>query len=564
MITESTNNVILLDANAYPINTMFKEKWYIVPEYQRAYVWDKEKIEELLSDINFSLNNGNPEYFIGSIILSKTTTKTYEEYEVIDGQQRLTTMLLIFAVLRDVSTDNDVIEACNTYIQVNGNSVMGTPSRVRILVKTRDDVEEFIKNNILTKNGTNDLESFKKIAANRKVSKSVSNMANAVIYIHNFLKTEISDLNTFASYLAQKTKMVSIDTNDRENAFRIFSILNDRGMHLGSSDILKALNIGAIQENSALYVKKWDALDSKYGKEFDRFLSFIRTILVKKNITKSLHKEFEEYIYGNEILQPGVSTINFLERYNDIYSILIEKTDNTLGNDISNLIEIMNIGFPSKDWIPPILYFYDKFGAENLLVFLKKVNSKFFCDWILGLHQMARIDNMNKILKGIDIAYKEKDVNLLLNHNTLFQSNLKEVREQLNLDIYRKKYLKYVLLYFEYLLSDNSVSLSNYSKISTEHILPQNPSENSEWTQSFNEDDMSEYCDKLGNLVLLNSTKNTKLSNLEFIDKRDKYLLEKTDVFVSTKIYLTNKNNWTKDDIIERQTKMIDQIIGSL
>ena len=335
-------------------------------------------------------------------------------------------------------------------------------------------------------------------------------------------------------------------------------------MHLGSSDILKALNIGAIQGDTTSCVKKWDELDSKYGEEFDRFLSFIRTVLVKKNIAKSLHKEFEENIYAKDILSTGKSTIDFLERYDDIYSTLIEKTDNTLNNKISNLIEIMKLGFPSKDWIPPILYYYDKFGENNLLIFLKKLNSKFFCDWISGLHQMVRIENMNKILKEIDVAYSQNNINILLDNSALFTSNLKEIEEQLNMDIYGKKYLKYILLYFEYLLSDNSVSLSNYSNISVEHILPQNPDENSKWVDDFSEEDMLEYCNKLGNLVILNLKKNAKLSNLDFIDKRDKYLLEKTDIFVSTKVYLTNKDKWTKDDIKDRQKNMIEKIIKSL
>ena len=206
MSSNDSNNIILLDANAYPINKMFQERWYIIPEYQRAYVWDKERIEELLNDLFFSHKNLYPEYFIGSIILAKTAKQKYEEYEVIDGQQRLTTLLLVFAVLRDISTNEDVIKACNTYIQIKGNSVMGTPSRPRILVKTRDEVECFIEKNILTKNGTSNIDIFKAISSNKKSSKSVVNMSNAVIYIHNFFKNNIIDLNEFARYLAQKQK----------------------------------------------------------------------------------------------------------------------------------------------------------------------------------------------------------------------------------------------------------------------------------------------------------------------------------------------------------------------
>ena len=77
--------------------------WFSVPEYQRSYVWQTDNITELVEDLYYAFQNKpNQEYFLGSLVLKLTEEAEYPEYEVLDGQQRLTTFLMMMAVLRDL------------------------------------------------------------------------------------------------------------------------------------------------------------------------------------------------------------------------------------------------------------------------------------------------------------------------------------------------------------------------------------------------------------------------------------------------------------------------------
>ena len=105
------------------------EKWYRVPEYQRPYVWGKDQIAELLQDLNDAMNrDDNAQYFLGSMVLQKKSLEKsnthYVEYDVLDGQQRLTTLFLLIAVIRDLTGDEDCFKTCKEIIFQKKNNVV--------------------------------------------------------------------------------------------------------------------------------------------------------------------------------------------------------------------------------------------------------------------------------------------------------------------------------------------------------------------------------------------------------------------------------------------------------
>ena len=97
------------------------DRWYRIPEYQRPYVWGKDQISELLNDLSEAINhNDQGQYFLGSMVLQNKNQSNdslnYLEYDVLDGQQRLTTLFLLIAVIRDLTQDNDCLETCESII----------------------------------------------------------------------------------------------------------------------------------------------------------------------------------------------------------------------------------------------------------------------------------------------------------------------------------------------------------------------------------------------------------------------------------------------------------------
>ena len=102
--------------------------------------------------------------------------------------------------------------------------------------------------------------------------------------------------------------------------------------------------------------------------------------------------------------------------------------------------------------------------------------------------------------------------------------NKEELKNSISGDIYQKQFSKYVLLKLEYLMSDNTVHLSSFNCISVEHVLPQNPKNDSEWNKIFTKDERAKWTNKLGNLVLISKRKNSSLGNCDFKEKKEKYL----------------------------------------
>ena len=132
------------------IKSIFLDFWFLIPAYQRSYVWDTDNIQDLLDDLWYAYEyKRDNEYFLGSIVLKKTEEKEFNEYEVLDGQQRLTTFFLLMAVLRDISVNKDLKDVCQKRIYQKANPYEGIPERIRIIYEILDKVGGFIKEYIL-------------------------------------------------------------------------------------------------------------------------------------------------------------------------------------------------------------------------------------------------------------------------------------------------------------------------------------------------------------------------------------------------------------------------------
>ena len=110
-------------------------------------------------------------------------------------------------------------------------------------------------------------------------------------------------------------------------------------------------------------------------------------------------------------------------------------------------------------------------------------------------------------------------------------------------------------------MSDNTVHLSGYKNISVEHILPQHPNAGSQWTKDFTEEEHKYWVDKIANLVLINKRKNSSLSNLDFSEKKERYLSGRIDVFQANKVFIDQKNEWTPEVLQEREKEIVEMLI---
>lgn len=551
----------VIEANKGILKKIFSEEfWFVVPQYQRPYVWQEDNIQELIDDLYYAFENKqNSEYFLGALVLKRTKEEEFREYEILDGQQRLTTLCMMIAVLRDLMKKQKYKWTLSEMIYQEENELLKVPARGRLKYNTRDKVKDFVRDFITPMGGTkrHEILEFKD---NQNIS--VANMSKAINIMHNiFSKKE--DLEAFAVFLLNNVLFIYVSTDNTEDAFRLFTILNDRGIPLSNADILKSINIGEISEDDLdEYSKNWEYLEEKYNKGFDRFLSFARTILLKNKPTSNLLDEYEKNIYKKGILEKGKNTIDFLIHLDDIYDNIIDLQSKELSNDYKNLITIMKIGLHSDEWIPALLSYFLKFKYYRLDEFIKKLEYKFMGDLLTNTSPSKRRENLNNVIKAIDNVDKS-NLNNLLESKELFDIDKNIFRNSINGDVYGKKYTKYILLKIEYLMSDNTVHLSNYMDISIEHVLPQNPLKKSHWRRDFTENQRKLWTNRLSNLVLISNNKNVKLGNLDFKKKKEEYLKNRMDVFNSSKVFLDKNSKWDESTLKSRQITLINMLVNN-
>ena len=537
-----------IKSDKWDIKEVFKQ-WYCIPNYQRPYVWEKDQIIELLDDIYIACDKDKEsDYFLGSLVLKETKNKDYIEYDVLDGQQRLTTLFLLTAVIRDLTDNEQRQNTCHESIFQKGNPDDNIPERLRLIFEIRNDVKEFIDEYIKQKNGTTSITSIKieDLAQNKSADKSVYNMANAILYMREYLQEKIRKnanfLDKFFPFFRNKVILIYVASQNLDDAFRMFTVLNNRGIKLRNADILKADNLSLVKEKDKQqeYAKNWEKIENYFGDEFDNFLSHLQSILTKQKASLTLLKEFENNIFAKNKLTKGNNFFDFVNKYKKHYEELFENNGNL---ELKNLLTLMKVGFESEIWIAPLLRYYNKFGKENLLQFTKKLNNKFVNDWISGFTPTIRIINMNNIIDMID---KLDSCDELLNQDC-FAINSQEILNFLQTDIYGKRPTRYILLLLNYLYHSHEQPFNTPKVISVEHILPQNPKSDSQWVQDFDNEQREKWTNKLGNLIILSRRKNSSQGNLDFIQKQQKYFKGNVELGRSANIMACK--TWKIDDV---------------
>ncbi len=558
------------------------QKWYRIPEYQRPYVWGSDQVTELLDDV-YQARQSNPDaqYFLGSMVLKKTdrqdgSTK-YEEYDLLDGQQRLTTLFLITAVVRDLTPQTNIprIKTCQDTIFQMANPDDNIPERSRIVFDIRDKVRDFVNDYIKLDGGTLKEDDLKMRSQNNDEDISIRNMSDAILTIKAFFGNGNS-IDEFFPFLRSNVLMIYVAAEELEDAFHLFTVMNNRGIKLRNSDILKADNLAKVPDEitRTKYAKLWEGIEEYFAEDFDNFLSHLRTVLVKQKAGYNLLKEYEENIYApkefdrntkiytskSPLLTKGKSTFDFIETYYKHYLVLFDEDNYGLTNsfELYNQLTLMRFGFEADYWIAPVLRYYDKYKTNNLLPFLYLLDKKFSSDWIVGLSPTKRIENANAIIKEIEST---PDQATLLG-STVFTVQNQDLVRVITGSIYGRRYARYILLKIDLAFHGHTTKFSPPDTISIEHILPQNPYQDSQWCKDFTDDDRVKWTNRLGNLIFLSRRKNTAQSNKDYSIKKEKYFKKNVELFSNSVRIFQAYSTWNKSDLIKNHKEMLQKIFS--
>lgn len=555
--------------------------WYCIPDYQRAYVWDTDQVRDLLDDtISAYRENKEAQYFLGSMVLKinekSENNVSYTEYELLDGQQRITTVFLILACMRDMLTAYPQYQnSLAGFVYQAEDAILQQPERMRIIFNIRSDVRDFVNEHIKPLHGTCDSALLKDKMQAKDVNISIRNMANAMLVAHEFLEENKSEIIGYLSYFLNKVLMIYVATEELQDAFQLFTVLNNRGVKLSSSDILKAENLKELSAaDRTSWATRWEEMETYFGEEFDKFLSHIRTILVKKKQTTTLLKEFDEFVYSNQeydrtqkkyvprtpILRRGRDTFELLYSYYHTYQEVFDTDHSVVTGDyeITNYLKLMETGFGADYWIAPVLDYYRKYRRRGFVAFLKALDRKLSADWITAATPTVRMENVNAILREIEAS---QDSAALLQSKT-FTINKSDFERVINGDIYGRSFAKYLLLKLDLIYRGSSTPMIPQAIASIEHILPRNPSADSQWVKDFSAAEREEWTNKLGNLVLISEKKNTAQGNRDYVEKKEKYFEKNIEMFPNSIRIYQNYPEWKLSDLKKNHSDVVTELLN--
>lgn len=549
----------MLEADEVYMGSLFGDKYlFEIPDFQRPFSWRKENFQQLFEDLRDEiqinqeergdiLESYNP-YFLGSVILCIKDMKADGSgtYDVIDGQQRIVSLAILMGVLRDLSTNLKAKTNLQRRIYQEKDEYSGTEESVR--VKVRDKEREFFREYVLNDKGTEKVSQIDR----RVLSEARNHMIEA---IEAFQKGFVRDdetvdgnlLDSYIRYLLQKVVIVVVKTDSLPSAFRLFNIINARGMPLTNADLLKSENLRVIeQEKRQKYTQIWENVEEDIGSDdLEMLISFIRHIKKKEKARKAIFEEFDKGIFKEEPGFRGERFIEYLDEITDMYkeNILEGRIEGIEDEDETyyyNLISLMRDFLPFNDWMAALIRFKEKYGSAFLHEFLKKLERKVAIDWISGLSFTERLTQIYRIIRSIESAKDLKDVlnekmfeEEIQNKKASFLNSLEDIK------FYgrgRTGVPKYVLLRLDMERKDNLHAKIAYSgHITVEHILPRNPYENY-WLDRFDKIARIELTNRLGNLVLLNGGKNSRASNKPFDRKVKDYFEKKSDFEITNEL----------------------------
>ncbi|MNX80649.1 hypothetical protein D3C86_1123140 [compost metagenome] len=556
-----------LEAHDKLIREVFEGSYqFEIPDYQRPYAWANEQAEELLNDLVSAMQDARSsgstnQYFLGSIVLIKNDRDP--KAMVVDGQQRLTTLTMLFAALRAAWEDANYpqgVKSVTPFLYEEGDEMLGKATGYRFTAREEDAA--FFRKYIQEPGGIEKL-----VASTFKLKDSqLRYRENATLLLDKTKNLTSNERNALWKFLANDCSLVVISTPDLDAAYRIFSVLNNRGLDLAPIDIIKAEVLGSIrqiwgEEKAREYAKKWSDTEGMLGRDaFGDLFGHIRTIYAKKKQRATLVKEFHDYV--TEYKKPAELIDIVIKPYAEVWDFIrdadFEATEQA--ETINEYLSWLNrIDF--KDWVPPTLVFFKRFSQQPRLLaeFLKALERLTYFMLVTKMGINERIETFADLTEEIETETFDGGLSALMTLE-LTDKQMSEFLSALDGDIYRRlpKARMALILRLEALVSDGSKKQA-FNNLSLEHVLPQTPPAASDWGKWFpDEDERESWTHRLANLVPLHVRKNPAASNYDFATKKNVYFKGKgtASPFILTQ-EVRSEDSWTPALLAERQRRLV-------
>ena len=547
-----------ISAHEYPLRRIFGDEFlYKVPNYQRPYAWEWEHARELFEDVLDASNRVSPgdavdDYFLGCIVVVKSDGDPASE--LVDGQQRLTTLTMLFCALRDAvhHLEPGSAQMINQYVWQQGDWTQRTEDIVRLSLRQQDDW--FFRQRVQEDGALlgDSRAPFPKTETQKGILENASRLFDAV------KELDPDQQRDLVTYLVNHCYLVVVTTSNRSAANRIFGVLNTRGLDLSPTDIIKST---VAQSATDDHVRRWEDLENDIGRdEFRSLFTHIYTLKMKTRNRIALDEAFKR-----DVLDNGLNGSQFVDSilipYADTFEKLvltrfggIEQDDRHRLDRYLHSLRLVD----NTDWVPPALRFVALHGEspERLESFLRDLERLAYWMFMTRVWRDPRVRRYIEVLRALDDGCD------ILSSDSPLQLQRHEQDAMLcavNGDV-DMKWAKPVLLRLDGLFVD-AVAQFQHRVITVEHVLPQNPSEGSEWLERFpNEEVRNRWTWKIANLVLLSRRKNARAGNRGFNEKKKTYFeTGNATSFQLTQTVIT-ETKWTPDVLQRRQKELVGML----
>lgn len=569
-----------LNIDQNTIKQLFEDKKsdFLIPDYQRPYAWTEDECLTLWEDIfefafpanDFSKFNNDDEYYLGPIVTFKNSEG---KKEVIDGQQRLTTLMLLlrafYVKFGNMQDDNSKKTRENIEKCIWKTDEFGNPNKNELKidseVATDDAKDQFLK---ILNTG---------IAENNQKS----NYANNYRFFQSKINDFLSEYPSYFSYLPTRILnnciLLPIEADDQNTALRIFSTLNDRGLPLSDADIFKAQFYKYYSDKGEKdsFIKKWKELEevceeifkpisgTPMDELFTRYMYYERAKQgIKSSTTEALRKFYEKNSYS---LLKNDNTLNRLIELANFWDDVSDQNLERFSDKVLKKLFVLNYA-PNGMWTYFVsVYFMQNKDSNNLLDHEKFCN---FLDKIIAFIWTYAVYNpgvnalrtpvyaeMVNIVNGKDVDFSD----YRFDYNTI-----KQVFD--NYEFYnRRPITKSMLAWWAYNNNDQElIPIEHIFEI--EHIFAKNRQDIERSLTNLKN------IESLGNKSLLEKRINIRAADYRFKDK-DKYYrgfttdkgVVKHGTQIKDLVKLSNTmNDFTEQDIIDRNQVIVNEFLTYL
>lgn len=556
-----------------------KKSDFLIPDYQRPYAWGEAECQTLWDDIfafAFPENDctrfksEEDEYFLGPIVMFKNTDN---KLEIIDGQQRLTTLMLLlraffskFGNMKDtnaISTGEDIAKC------IWKTDEFGNPDKNKLKinseVSTDEDKEEFLS--ILKTGNIDETQKSRYVKTYRFFQKKINEFLLEYPSYFAYLPTRI--LNNCI--------LLPIEAESQDTALRIFSTLNDRGKPLSDTDIFKAqfYKFYSDQGRKEEFIKRWkelevickDIFDAPSGSPMDelfsRYMYYERAKQgIKLTTTEALRKFYEKDKY---VILKREETLNNLEKLVQFWKNILSQDDIIFSERVLRRLAVLNYA-PNGMWTYLVSVYFMQYKDENSLLeeqaffdFLNKITAfiwayAFMRPGVNALRSPA-YPEMIEIVNNRVVDFKEYkfDVDAVRNviENYVFTNG--------------RPITKSMLAWWAY--NDENQQLIPFDvTLEIEHIFSRKRQENERSLTDKNS------LESLGNKALLEKSINIRASDYRFIDKKKYYQgftsnkgkIKEGTQNIELVTMAQQKDDFHEVDIIKRKKEIINAFIAYL